>query len=176
MTSSKQQPHTPTTKEVKAAAESDSPYGYLEPGQFERWLADHDVLIRAEEREHVNQQIQNRLYDWDPDYREDGYLLTPATVTIRASDLNDIISGGDSNIRFSFTDEEWDKHISEVAAAAEQRGVARTFKESANEVRREMRWQYEQNINRNSDAGDSIDRLLELEKVFKYRADQEGDE
>ena len=63
-----------------------------------------------------------------------------------------------------------------IEAAAEQRGEKRAFKESANEVRREMRWQYEQNINRNSDTGDSIDRLLELEKVFKYRADQmEGD-
>ena len=62
-------------------------------------------------------------------------------------------------------------------AAAEQRGAARAFKESANEVRREMRWQYAQNINRNSDTGDSIDRLLELEKVFKYRADLlEGDD
>lgn len=59
-----------------------------------------------------------------------------------------------------------------IEAAAEQRGAARAFNESANEVRREMRWQYEQNINRNSNTGDSIDRLLELEKVFKYRAAQ----
>lgn len=72
--------------------------------------------------------------------------------------------------------EHFDKVIAEIEAAAEQRGAARAFKESANEVRREMRWQYEQNINRNSDTGDSIDRLLELEKVFKYRADQEGDD
>ena len=66
--------------------------------------------------------------------------------------------------------------LQEQIAAAEQRGAVRAFKESANEVRREMRWQYEQNINRNSDTGDSIDRLLELEKVFKYRADQEVDD
>lgn len=65
-------------------------------------------------------------------------------------------------------------HDAAIEAAAEQRGEKRAFKESANEVRREMRWQYEQNINRNSDTGDSIDRLLELEKVFKYRADQIG--
>ena len=64
-----------------------------------------------------------------------------------------------------------------IESAAEQRGAERAFKESAKEVRREMRWQYMQNINRNSDTGDSIDRLLELEKVFKYRADQmEGDD
>ena len=71
----------------------------------------------------------------------------------------------------------FDSVIARIEAAAEQRGAARAFKESANEVRREMRWQYEQNINRNSDTGDSIDRLLELEKVFKYRADLlEGDD
>lgn len=69
-------------------------------------------------------------------------------------------------------EKEFDRWFDAEITAAEQRGAARAFKESANEIRREMRWQYEQNINRNSDTGDSIDRLLELEKVFKYRADQ----
>ena len=75
-----------------------------------------------------------------------------------------------------FRIEDLQEQVDSIEAAAEQRGAARAFKESANEVRREMRWQYAQNINRNSDTGDSIDRLLELEKVFKYRADQEGDD
>lgn len=70
----------------------------------------------------------------------------------------------------------FDRWLATIEVAAERRGAERAFKESANEVRSEMRWQYAQNINRNSDTGDSIDRLLELEKVFTYRADQEGDE
>jgi len=90
--------------------------------------------VRAEEREHVNQQIQNRLDDFEPEDKEDGYLITPATITIRVSDLNDIISGGDSDVRFSFTDEEWEKHISEVEAAAEQRGAIKALREAADEV------------------------------------------
>ena len=69
---------------------------------------------------------------------------------------------------------QFDNWLAAEIAAAEQRGAARAFNEAANEVRREMRWQYEQNISRNGDTGDSIDRLLELEKVFKYHADQIG--
>lgn len=99
---------------------------------WQLWLQERDARIRAEEREHVNQQIQNRLYDFEPEDRENGYLLNPATVTIRASDLMDIISGGDSDVRFSFTDLEWDRHISEVDAAAEQRGAARGWDEGWN--------------------------------------------
>ena len=103
---------------------------------------------------------------------EDGWLCEPCEPDY-APGISQAIPGSWSEPIVNLT--ELDGH-DELIAAAEQRGAARAFKESANEVRREMRWQYEQNINRNSDTGDSIDRLFELEKVFKYRADQEGDE
>ena len=99
---------------------------------------------------------------------------TPTTDLMRQWHVLADHSGNKSTEEY---EAEFDRWLATVEAAAEQRGAERAFKESANEVRREMRWQYVQNINRNSDTGDSIDRLLELEKVFKYRADQMvGDE
>ena len=40
--------YTPTTAEVRAAAESDNPYGALEDRAFTRWLAAHDREVAAQ--------------------------------------------------------------------------------------------------------------------------------
>lgn len=129
-------PYTPTDEEMRdefidlqgTFANGSWNEGSLK--RWNRWLAERDARIRAEEREHVNQQIQNRLYDFEPEEKEDGYLISPATITIKAHDLNDIIAGGDSDVRFSFTDLELENHVSEVAATAEQRGAVRALRKA----------------------------------------------
>jgi|SRR5690625_3118947 len=62
-------------------------------------------------------------------------------------------------------------------ADAEHRGAVRALRDAADEVRAEILWQYKENINGRADSVDSIDRLLDLERVFSNRANWlEGNE